>query len=121
MTALDKKSTFFYLPAFVLGLLVGYLDFHSKEVQGPVFILLVFTFVFGFALPCRAWRWALIYRRRCAPLPHSQRAAPASAALPCRANILATCLAFIPAFMGAYMGAMLANSRTGRLVVDRSY
>ncbi len=106
-TTMDKKSTFFCLLAFALGILAGYLDFHSKEVQGPVLILLVFTFVFGFALPCRAWRWALIIGGGI-PLCHIvnallRRPPP----YPVEPNLFATCLAFFPAFMGAYMGAML--------------
>jgi hypothetical protein len=42
------------------GLLVGYVDYHSEEVQLPALLLLVFAFLLGFAQPKGAWRWALV-------------------------------------------------------------
>ncbi len=106
-TDMDKKVVSMYFLAFVLGLFVGYLDFHSKEVQGPVLIILVFTFVFGFALPCRAWRWALLIGAG-VPLCHIVNALlQLPPPYPVEPNVFATCLAFIPAFIGAYMGVAL--------------
>ena len=106
-TDMDKKAASLCLLAFALGLCIGYLDFHSKEVQVPVFFILVFTFGFGLALPQKAWRWALLIGAG-VPLCHIvnallRRPPP----YPVEPNVFATCIAFIPAFIGAYTGAFL--------------
>ena len=106
-TDMNKKTASFHLLAFVLGLCIGYLDFHSKEVQAPVAMILTVTFVFGFMLPCRAWRWALLVGAGI-PLCHIVNALlKLPPPYPVEPNIFATCLAFFSAFMGAYMGAVL--------------
>jgi len=46
--------------ALALAALVGWLDFHSDEVQPAVLLILVITAALSFAAPTKAWLWALI-------------------------------------------------------------
>ncbi len=42
------------------GALLGYLDLNSKEVQLPMFCLLLFSFTLGVCQPKAAWRWGIL-------------------------------------------------------------
>ena len=53
-----------YCASLVLGLLIGYLDFFTTEVQGAVLLLLVATAILGYTNPEGAWRWGDDYRLR---------------------------------------------------------
>ena len=46
--------------ALVFGALLGYIDLNSKEVQLPMFCLLLFSFTLGICQPKAAWRWGLL-------------------------------------------------------------
>jgi hypothetical protein len=45
--------------ALAIGLVIGYIDLHSTEVQFPALLILVGGFVFGFIQPRGAWRWGV--------------------------------------------------------------
>lgn len=48
------------LVAVLLGALVGFADFRSKEVQPIVLMILIFTSIFGFWQPRWGWWWAIL-------------------------------------------------------------
>lgn len=96
-----------WLLALVLGLLAGYVDLHAKEVQLPVFLILLFTCLLSLAHSKGAWHWALIVGGSI-PLAHFiGRALGYAPPYPVQPNIFATFLALIPAFIGAYSGVLL--------------
>ena len=81
--------------AFLTGLSIGYIDFGASEVQVAVFFILLFSFIFGFAKPKGAWRWALLI----------------GAGVPIISLFAGTfsfgaLVAFAPAFLGVYCGAL---------------
>ncbi len=49
-----------HMIALFLGLLTGYINLHSDEVQFPVLLLLVFGFFIAFSQPKGAWQFALL-------------------------------------------------------------
>lgn len=49
-----------HILALFLGLLTGYINLHSDEVQFPVLHLLVFGFFIAFSQPKGAWQFALL-------------------------------------------------------------
>ncbi len=102
-----KKRTAIALGlAMLFGLVTGYVNIHSDEVQAPVLSILVFTFLLGCLDPRRAWLWALILG---GAVPLSYALAPIfgySVPYPPDPNIFASFIAFIPAFLGAYAGVL---------------
>ena len=61
MAVLYKKPHLWnVLFALFLGLLTGYVNFHTDEMIFPVLLLLVFGLFFGFSEPQHAWRWVLL-------------------------------------------------------------
>ena len=94
-----------YLLAMALGLLAGYVDFHSEEVQPAALLLLVFSFGVGFVYPVRAWRWGVLMGV-CIPLAitigYALGFKPVYPAHP-----LSAFIAVIPALIGAYCGVGL--------------
>ena len=46
--------------ALAFGVLLGYIDINSKEVQLPMVCLLLFSFTLGVAQPKAAWRWGVL-------------------------------------------------------------
>ena len=96
-----------FLLALALGLFVGYVDWHSEEVQLPALLVLLFAFLLSLAQPKTAWLWALIVGS-CIPLVHFIGRRLGYAPLyPIQPNLLAAFIALIPAFIGAYSGALV--------------
>ena len=101
------------LVALLFAVWTGYTDTHNDEVQAPLLLLLVATGSLGFAMPRRAWLWALLlglsvpaaeyialvvgYRVPC----HPGYVCPP----PTIASTAQTFIVLIPAFLGAYSGA----------------
>lgn len=48
------------LGAILVSIVLGYVNLHNDEVQMPLAILLLSTFLLGFFQPKQAWRWAVI-------------------------------------------------------------
>ncbi len=49
-----------HLIAIFLGLLTGYLNLQSDEIQFPVLLLLVFGFFIAFSHPAKGWQFAIL-------------------------------------------------------------
>jgi hypothetical protein len=102
-----------YLFALFLGLVIGWLDLHSVEVQPTVLLLLVFGLFLGFAQPRHAWRWALLLAIWVPLGGFAAQVAGLRTAAPAEPGVIASFIAFIPALVGAYGGALVnrASSR----------
>ncbi len=90
--------------ALTFGALLGYIDLNSKEVQLPMFCLLLFSFTLGVCQPKAAWRWGVLVGLS---LPVSYFLAFAvnlRTADPPRYPITLVVLV-IPALIAAYIGA----------------
>ncbi len=96
------------LLAVFLGLLTGFIDLLSHEVQLPALMLLASSFFVAFARPLHPWRWALLIG---VWLPAGgliqQLALKTSAPPPGHAAL--SLLALVPAMLGAYGGAFAAS------------
>ena len=93
--------------AIGFGLLTGYVDFHSDEVQLPALLLLVFAFLLGFAQPKGAWRWAVVVGTG-VPLARLIGITLGYAA-PYPTDSSIVFLPVIVALAGAYSGALIRN------------
>ena len=101
-----KRNLFLFWPlALALGIIIGILDMHAKEVQGTVLLVLVTSGLFGFVQPRWAWLWAvtigsslLVVGLAASILGYPPHDEP---------NVFATLIALIPAFLGAYGGVLL--------------
>ena len=101
------------LLAIVLGALSGVADLHSREVQGPVLLLLTTAALLGALFPEGAWRRALMLGLSI-PLAHAI-ARLTGAVLPYQVNAFGgTFLALVPAFVGSYVGVGLRRLRDGQ-------
>lgn len=100
-----KKIITLSFVAILLGALVGFSDFRSKEVQPIVLMILIFTSIFGFWQPRSGWLWALLIGGG-VPVAHFLNLvlgfAPPYPVMP---NVFGSFIALIPAFIGAYTGA----------------
>jgi hypothetical protein len=101
------------LVALLFAVWTGYTDTHNDEVQAPLLLLLVATGSLGFAVPRRAWLWALLLGLS---VPSAEYIALAVGyRLPCHPGYICppptvvstaqTFFVLIPAFLGAYAGA----------------
>ncbi len=97
------------------GAAAGLVDLTQSEVQPAALLVLVLTFLLGFAQPQRAWAWALIIGSSILFAHLLAALAGYKPPYPVEPNVFATLLALIPAFIGAYSGAairwMLHNTR----------
>ena len=91
--------------AVVLGLLIGYLDWHASEVQPIVLLVLIAVGAVSFFWP--RWSWlAAIVVAVCIPIAHLiGRAMGYTESYPIEPNVWAALLALIPAFIAAGLGA----------------
>jgi hypothetical protein len=56
----DSKSLITTLAAVLTAAVLGYLYLHNDEVQLPLLLLLLSTFLLGFVRPRHAWVWVII-------------------------------------------------------------
>jgi hypothetical protein len=90
---------------FLLGLVIGAIDYSASEVQATLMVLLPTAFCIGFVTQRRAWRSALILGLAIPVvhvIGHSLNIRP-----PYHDYVIASLLALIPAFLAAYSGAGL--------------
>ncbi len=96
-----------YCASLALGLLIGYLDFFTTEVQGAVLLLLVATAMLGYTHPDGAWRWATLTAFGI-PLIHLLALhLGVRPAYPVNSQLGVILLPQIPAFIGVYSGVAL--------------
>jgi hypothetical protein len=57
---MKKNTNWTIIGALVFGLLAGWLDFNSEEVQLPALMVIAFSFGFSVANPTQAWLIALL-------------------------------------------------------------
>jgi hypothetical protein len=104
MFLLSKRPQLWYhLLALFTGLVVGFIDLHSDEIQLPALLLLAFGFFLGFAQPKNAWRWAL-YLGIWVPIFGNLRIFIEGTPDKLISEGLGSLLALLPAFLGVYAG-----------------
>jgi hypothetical protein len=102
ISSMTKFGITVFIGALAFGLFAAYTDFRNDEVQAPVLVVFVGSFVLGLIQPRSAWRWALLIALS---LPLAHWIGPAFGIyprVPATPNNFATLLALIPAFVGAY-------------------
>lgn len=57
---MNKLALLSCFGAVVAGLYTAYVDFHATEVQAPLLVILISTFVLGMLCGRLGWLWALI-------------------------------------------------------------
>lgn len=94
--------------ALAFGAVLGYIDVNSKEVQLPMFCLLLFSFTLGVSQPEAAWRWGVLMGLS---IPVSYFVAFAMNFHPADAPHYPITLAVlvIPALIAAYGGALASR------------
>ena len=105
-----RPQLWHYLFALFLGLVIGWMDMHSVEVQPTVLLLLVFGMFLGFAQPRHAWRWALLLAVWVPLGGFLAQFAGLRTAAPAEPGVIASFIAFIPAFVGAYGGVLVRRA-----------
>ena len=96
-----------YCASLALGLLIGYLDFFTTEVQSAVLLLLIATALLGYTIPADAWRWATITAFGI-PLIHLLALhLGVRPSYPVSSQLSVVLLPQIPAFIGVYSGVIL--------------
>jgi hypothetical protein len=94
------------LIALVGAAFAGWVDFNNDEPQAAVLVILVLTFLLGYALPGRAWLWAIIVALGLPAVYLMARSLGYQPKSPPSPGWYASLLALIPAFIGAYAGAL---------------
>ena len=96
-----------YMFALFLGIVTGWIDVASTEVQLPAILLIVFGLFLGFARPRDAWQWGLILGIW---VPLLQSAAVIGGIEPYRpGQTIGSLLSLGFAFAGAYLGVLLSR------------
>lgn len=93
--------------SFLLGLLVGYVDFNAPEVQPAVLLLLVVTIVMGFLNPDCAWRVAIITGIGIPAVHYFAFVKGIKPHYEMHGQYAVALLPQIPSFIGAYSGVFL--------------
>lgn len=60
VTLYFRPGSWHILLGLTAGLLVGFINLHTDEVQVPAALLLLFGILLGFVRPIHAWLWALL-------------------------------------------------------------
>jgi hypothetical protein len=106
--------------AVLIAALLGYLNLHNDEVQIPLLLLLLASFLLACMRPHRAWVWAIIIGLG-VPLS-SLLALKIGVSYPCRlghsyscepmtiSTALSTFVLLLPALISAYLGVLLRQS-----------
>jgi hypothetical protein len=109
-----RPQLWHYLLALFLGLVIGWIDIRSVEVQPTVLLLIVFGMFLGFAQPSHAWRWALILAIWIPLGGFAAQVVGLQTPAPAEPGVIGSFIAFIPAFIGTY-GGVLVNRASSRL------
>lgn len=114
------RSVMTVLVAILTAASLGYVNLHNDEVQAPLLIVLLSTFLLGSGSPRRAWVWAIIIALG-VPLS-SLLALKTGLVYPCRpghpyscepmtaSTALSTFVLVVPALISAYLGVLLRQS-----------
>jgi hypothetical protein len=114
--------------ALLIAVFLGYVNLHNDEVQAPLLVLLLSSFLLGYTRPGQAWVWALIVGLGI-PLS-SLLALMIGVSYPCRpghpyscepmttATALSTFVLVVPALLSAYLGVLLRRSTWWRETVE---
>lgn len=92
-----------HMIAIFLGLLTGYINLHSDEIQFPILLLLVFGFFIAFSRPTDAWQFALLLAMWI-PIGQFILILVEGKSHSFVQEGILSFVAFIPAFIGTYAG-----------------
>lgn len=128
VSRLDVGSVTTWAIALLIAAFLGYMNLHNDEVQAPLLVLLLSSFLIGSFRPRWAWVWALIIGLGI-PLS-SLLALHIGVSYPCRPghpyscepmtvfNALSTFVLVVPALVSAYLGVLFHQSTWWRETVS---
>src|SRR5579859_8153604 len=99
-----RKSWLTVVLALAFGVLLGYIDLNSREVQLPMACLLLFSFTLGVLQPRAAWRWGVLMGLSL-PIAYFVALALNYRAIDAPRYPLSLAVLVIPALIAAYAGA----------------
>jgi hypothetical protein len=118
---IERRTWIVLAAAVLMAFFLGWVDLTASEVQAPLLVALVCSFVLGIAQPRRAWRWALILSVGVslaellallvgfspAGMAHSRAVHPATTLTFGMSNVYESLFLLIPTTLAAYGGAAL--------------
>jgi hypothetical protein len=90
--------------AILLGLIVGWVDFHSDEIQATLILVFLFSFVMGYIDRKKAWIYGFIIGLGVFIVDSSLPLFGLRPNVIVEPNIFASLLALVPSLIGAYSG-----------------
>jgi hypothetical protein len=95
------------LLALVLASIAGYVNLHNDEVQPPLFVILISSFLLGAARPKLAWLWGIIFGSSVPVSYYLSHAIGYVPPYPASPGVEFTFLIILPALAAAYFGALV--------------
>jgi hypothetical protein len=95
------------LLAFALAFIAGYVNLHNDEVQPPLFVILVSSFLLGAARPQLAWLWGIIFGSAVPVSYYVSNLIGYTPPYPASPGTEFTFLIILPALAAAYFGALV--------------
>lgn len=91
--------------AILAALLIGYFDWQTTSLTGPLLLSLALPFLFGYYRPSKPLLWGTLFGLGLFVFHLLGMIFGASLPHPSEANLIITLLALPPAFLGAYLGS----------------
>ncbi len=98
-----------HMIAVFLGLLTGYINLHSGEIQFPILLLLVFGFFIAFSRPVKVWQFAVLLAMWI-PIGQFILILAEGKLHPVFQEGIFSLVAFVPAFIGTSAGVVVRRA-----------
>ncbi len=99
------------------GMLIGFIDLQTDEVQFPILLLLVFGFILGTVEPGKPLRW-IVFLSVFVPLTHLGVLIFSPSAGQSLLEVAGSLLSIVPATIGTLVGAVSERMRRKRSSIE---
>ena len=96
--------------ALALASIAGHVNLHNDEVQPPLFVILVSSFLLGAARPQLAWLWGIIFGSAVPVSYYISHLIDYVPPYPAEPGVEFTFLIILPALAAAYFGALIRKA-----------